>query len=64
METGTIKFFNKKKGYGFIVDDASSKEVFVHFTGLVDQVDNNDKVVYEVQQDQRGVKAVNVKKTE
>jgi cold shock protein len=62
METGVIKFFNEKKGYGFIVDDKSEKDVFVHHTGLVDVVTNNDKVSYEVSEDARGKKAVNVKK--
>lgn len=62
METGIMKFFNEKKGYGFIVDDKSEKDVFVHHTGLVDAVNSNDKVVYELMEDERGKKAVNVKR--
>ncbi|MFO7978031.1 MAG: cold shock domain-containing protein [Bacteroidales bacterium] len=62
METGIIKFFNEKKGYGFIVDDKSEKDVFVHHTGLVDIVTNNDKVSYEISEDERGKKAINVRK--
>lgn len=62
METGTVKFFNEKKGYGFIVDDKSSKEVFVHHSGLVDQISNEDKVSFEVAEDQKGKKAINVRK--
>ncbi|NLF43128.1 MAG: cold shock domain-containing protein [Bacteroidales bacterium] len=62
METGTIKFFNHKKGYGFIVDDNTSKDVFVHFSDLIEQVDNDDKVIFDVQKDERGIKAINVKK--
>ncbi len=64
METGTIKFFNEKKGYGFIVDDKTEKDVFVHHTGLLDPVTNNDRVTFEISEDERGKKAINVKKGE
>jgi cold shock protein len=62
MERGTLKFFNEKKGYGFIVDDNTGKDVFVHHSGLVDKVGNDDKVFFEIAEDHKGVKAVNVKK--
>ncbi len=61
MENGTVKFFNEKKGYGFILDDVTGKDVFVHHTGLVDQIKNDDKVTFEVAEDEKGKKAVNVK---
>ncbi len=62
METGTVKFFNEKKGYGFIVDDKSEMEVFVHHSGLIDKINNDDKVSFELAEDQKGKKAVNVKR--
>ena len=61
METGKVKFFNQKKGYGFILDDVSGRDVFVHHTGLVDKIKNDDAVSFEVAEDQKGKKAVNVK---
>jgi cold shock protein len=62
MFTGVVKFFNDRKGYGFIVDDETQKEIFVHITGLVDKVKEADKVGYDVTEDNRGMKAINVKK--
>lgn len=62
MFTGTVKFYNEAKGFGFIVDDESQSEVFVHATGLVDQVNQNDKVTYDLKDGKKGPNAVNVKK--
>lgn len=62
MLTGVVKFYNERKGYGFIVDDESQKEIFVHATGLIDRIKQEDKVGYDVSEDHRGVKAINVKK--
>jgi CspA family cold shock protein len=62
MSTGTVKFFNATKGYGFITVDETNQEVFVHATGLVDQVSQNDKVSFEVEEGKKGPNAVNVKK--
>jgi Cold shock proteins len=60
MSVGTVKFFNETKGFGFIKPDDGSADVFVHVTGLIDQVRENDKVTYEVQNGKKGVNAVNV----
>ena len=61
MKTGTVKFFNESKGFGFILDDESNTDIFVHASGLVDQIRENDKVEYEVEQGKKGPVAVNVK---
>jgi CspA family cold shock protein len=61
MNTGTVKFFNNSKGFGFIKDDASDKEYFVHVSGLKDQVKENDKVSFDLQEGKKGLNAVNVK---
>jgi len=62
MQEGTIKFFNDTKGFGFIVPEGGGPEVFVHVTGLVDKIAQNDRVSYEVQDGKKGKNAVNVKK--
>ena len=61
METGTVKFFNRVKGFGFIKDANSEKEYFVHSTGLIDKINEGDNVTFELQEGQKGVNAVNVK---
>ena len=58
---GTVKFFNSEKGFGFIKHDDSSKETFVHVSGLIDEVKENDKVEFDVQNGKKGLNAVNVK---
>ncbi len=60
--TGTVKFFNEEKGFGFIKHDDSSKETFVHANGLIDQIEANDKVEFDVQEGRKGLNAVNVKR--
>ncbi len=61
MNKGTVKFFNESRGFGFIKDANSSKEYFVHSSGLKDHIKENDEVTFELQQGQKGTNAVNVK---
>jgi CspA family cold shock protein len=61
MATGTVKFFNESKGFGFITPTSGGKEVFVHVTGLIDQIRENDEVTYDVEEGKKGPSAVNVK---
>jgi len=61
MNTGKVKFFNESKGFGFIVDDESSKEYFVHISGLVDEIREDDDVTFDLKEGRKGLNAVNVK---
>jgi len=61
MATGKVKFFNSQKGFGFLFDETNAKEVFVHATGLIDQIKDNDLVTFDVIEDKKGLKAINVK---
>lgn len=61
MNTGTVKFFNEAKGFGFIVDENSNQEYFTHISGLVDEIREGDKVEFELQEGRKGLNAVNVK---
>lgn len=61
MNTGTVKFFNETKGFGFIKDANSSKEYFVHSSGLKDEIKENDEVTFNLEEGRKGLNAVNVK---
>jgi CspA family cold shock protein len=65
MTDGTVKFFNETKGYGFISPDDGGKDVFVHITAVeasgLRTLDRDQKVSFDVEPDQRGPKAVNIK---
>jgi CspA family cold shock protein len=59
MKKGTVKFFNETKGFGFIKAE-DGEEIFVHVTGLKNEVRENDEVTFEVEKGKRGMNAVNV----
>ena len=61
MSNGTVKFFNESKGFGFIKDADSTKEYFVHSTGLIDKINENDEVTFDIEEGKKGLNAVNVK---
>jgi len=61
MNKGIVKFFNDSKGFGFIKDEASNQEYFVHISGLIDEIRENDEVTFELQDGKKGLNAVNVK---
>lgn len=61
MKTGTVKFFNQSKGFGFILDQATGNEIFVHVSGLADDVRENDNVTFDVKDGLKGQNAVNVR---
>ena len=61
MNKGTVKFFNETKGFGFIKESETGKEYFVHVSGLIDQVKEDDEVSFDLQEGRKGLNAVNVK---
>lgn len=61
MNKGKVKFFNDSKGFGFIKDEENDKEYFVHVSGLVDDIRENDEVTFDLQEGRKGLNAVNVK---
>ena len=60
MKKGTVKFFNYEKGFGFITPSDSSEDIFVHSTGLIHEIRENDQVQYQTEQGRKGLNAVNV----
>ena len=61
MAKGTVKFFNEQKGFGFIIEEDSTNEHFVHYTGLIDEIREGDNVEFDLQEGRKGMNAVNVK---
>ena len=61
MSKGKVKFFNETKGFGFISEDESGKEHFVHVSGLIDEIREGDEVEFELEEGKKGLNAANVK---
>lgn len=61
MKKGTVKFYNETKGFGFIKEEGTGAEHFVHMSGLIDKIKEGDVVEFELQQGKKGLNAVSVK---
>ncbi|HTN45666.1 MAG TPA: cold-shock protein [Flavipsychrobacter sp.] len=61
MQEGTVKFFNNTKGFGFITPSTGGQDIFVHVSGLMDEIKENDRVSYEVENGKKGLNAFNVR---
>ncbi|MBL4585856.1 MAG: cold shock domain-containing protein [Flavobacteriales bacterium] len=61
MKKGTVKFFNESKGFGFIIEEESKQEYFVHVSGLIDEIREDDNVEFELKEGRKGLNAVDVK---
>lgn len=61
MSDGTVKFFNNAKGFGFITPEDGSKDVFVHANNLTIDINEGDKVTFDVEESPKGLNATNVK---
>jgi CspA family cold shock protein len=61
MKEGKVKFFDETRGFGFIKDSETNEEIFVHVSGLIDRVNENDDVSFEIKQGKKGLNAVDVK---
>jgi|TARA_B100000809_G_scaffold157136_1_gene154388 CspA family cold shock protein len=61
MNKGKVKFFNDEKGFGFISEEGTEKDHFVHVTGLIDEIQEDDEVEFELEEGKKGLNAVNVR---
>jgi len=61
LNNGKVKFFNKEKGYGFVIDDDNQNEYFFHASNVIEEVTKDDYVTYSLESGKRGLKAINVK---
>ncbi|RXG12098.1 putative cold-shock DNA-binding protein [Leeuwenhoekiella aestuarii] len=61
MKEGTVKFFNTTKGFGFINPEDSNEDIFVHASGLIDEIRENDRVEFETERGKKGINAINVR---
>ncbi|MBS7320351.1 MAG: cold-shock protein [Myroides sp.] len=62
MYEGTVKFFNETKGFGFITQTNGNEDIFVHISGTLDKISENDEVIFDIEQGKKGLTATNVKR--
>ena len=60
MKEGTVKFFNDSKGFGFITSSETGQDIFVHSSGLINNINEGDKVKYDSERGIKGINAINV----
>jgi CspA family cold shock protein len=60
MQEGTVKFFDNTKGFGFIKSSQTGEDIFVHNSGLTDEIREDDRVKYDTEQGRKGLNAINV----
>tara|TARA_R110002126_G_scaffold291568_1_gene453677 strand:- start:26752 stop:26943 length:192 start_codon:yes stop_codon:yes gene_type:complete len=61
VKNGTVKFFNESKGFGFVIEDDSKTEYFLHVSGLIDEVREGDAVEFDLKEGRKGLNAVDVR---
>jgi cold shock CspA family protein len=61
IRTGKVSYFDTSKGFGFIIDSENSEKYFTHVSGLIDTIEENDEVTFELEKGMKGMNAVNVK---
>ena len=61
MKNGTVKFFNESKGFGFVIENDSKEEYFLHVSGLIDEVREGDAVEFDLKEGRKGLNAVDVR---
>ncbi len=61
MNKGIVKFYNETKGFGFIKEEGTEKEYFVHVSGLINKIKDNDEVTFDLEEGKKGINAVNVR---
>ena len=62
MKNGKVKFFNESKGFGFITEDGTNQDIFVHVSGLISKIRENDRVSFEITEGKKGLNAIKVEK--
>lgn len=61
MGNGIVKFFNNSKGFGFITPEVGDRDLFVHVNGIIDEINEGDKVNYDMEESPKGLNAINVR---